>query len=126
MQASGDDEVLITTIHQAKGREWEVILAGSLCGPDLQTDRIGRTLADHGVYSGEPADCIAAFDRARQHYVSFTRARHLLVLTASGEPQARFKGPSGGSAVPLARRGPGIPGPAAVWHGRDRAVRDGG
>ena len=91
MQASGDDEVLITTIHQAKGREWEVILVGSLCGPDLQTDRIGRTLADHGVYSGEPADCIAAFDRARQHYVSFTRARHLLVLTASGEPQARFK-----------------------------------
>ena len=85
-----DDGLLVTTIHQAKGREWDAVIAGSLCGPDLESDRIGRTLADHGVYSGEPADRIADFDRARQHYVSFTRARHLLVLTASGEPQARF------------------------------------
>ena len=86
-----DDGLLVTTIHQGKGREWDAVIAGSLCGPDLETDRIGRTLADHGVYSGEPADRIADFDRARQHYVSFTRARHLLVLTASGEPQARFR-----------------------------------
>ena len=85
------DGLLVTTIHQAKGREWDVVIAGSLCGPDLEADRIGRALADHGVYSGEPADRIADFDRARQHYVAFTRARHLLVLTASGEPQARFR-----------------------------------
>ena len=34
---------------------------------------------------------IGDFDRARRHYVAFTRARYLLVLTASGEPQARFR-----------------------------------
>ena len=71
----------MTTIHQAKGREWDVVVVGSLCGPDLETDRIGRTLADHGLHSGKPAGRIGAFDRAR----------HLLGLTASGEPHARFR-----------------------------------
>ena len=85
------DEMLITTIHQAKGREWQLVIIGSLTGPDMATDRIGRELADYGVYSGEPDDLIGEFDRARAHYVGFTRARCLLVLTASGEPQARFR-----------------------------------
>ena len=91
VRAPAGDEVLVTTIHQAKGAEWDVVVVGSLCGPDLETDRIGRTLADHGVHSGEPAGSISAFDRARLHYVAFSRARHLLLLTASGEPQARFR-----------------------------------
>ena len=85
------DEVLVTTIHQAKGREWDVVIVGSLTGPDMATDRIGRNLADYGVYSGETEGLIGDYDRARQHYVGFTRARSLLVLTASGEPQARFR-----------------------------------
>ena len=91
VRAPPGDDVLVTTIHQAKGREWDVVIVGSLSGPDLATDRIGRNLPDCGVYSGEPEGLIADFDRARQHYVAFTRARHLLVLTASGEPQARFR-----------------------------------
>ena len=82
---------MVTTIHQAKGREWEVVIVGSLSGPDLATDRIGRNLTGSGVYSGEPDGLIADHDRARQHYVAFTRARRLLVLTASGEPEARFR-----------------------------------
>ncbi len=90
VRAYGGDEVLVTTIHQAKGREWDVVVVGSLSGPDLETDRVGRTLADFGVYSGEPEGIIADYDRARQHYVAFTRARNLLVLTAAGEPHARF------------------------------------
>ena len=94
-----DDELLVTTIHQAKGREWDVVVVGSLCGPDLETDRIGRNLAGSGVYSGEPDGLIADHDRARLHYVAFSRARRLLVLTASGEPQARF-GFIWGSAAP--------------------------
>ena len=73
VQTCADDGVLVTTIHQAKGREWDVVVVGLLCGPDRETDRIGD------------------FDRARQHYVAFTRARHLLVLTASGEPQTRIR-----------------------------------
>ena len=90
-RAPAGDEVLITTIHQAKGREWDVVIVGSLGGPDLATDRIGRNLADCGVYAGEPGGLTPDFDRARQHYVAFTRARHLLVLTTCGAPQARFR-----------------------------------
>ena len=85
------NEALVTTIHQAKGREWDVVVVGSLCGPEMATDRIGRNLAEFGVYSGEPESLISEFDRARAHYVAFTRARRLLVLTASGEPQARVR-----------------------------------
>ena len=98
-------EVLVTTIHQAKGREWDVVIVGSLTGPEMATDRIGRNLVDYGVYSGEPEHLIGDYDRARQHYVAFTRARCLLVLTASGEPQARFRS---------------IWGSAARWPGVDR------
>ncbi len=87
----GVDEMLVTTIHQSKGRQWAVVAVGSLGGLDLETDRVGRNLAEYcGTDGGEPADRIGEFDRARRHYVAFTRARHLLVLTASGELQNRF------------------------------------
>ena len=86
-----DNEVLVTTIHQAKGREWDVVMAGSLNGRDLETDRVGGALAEYiEGCAGEPAESAGEFDRARRHYVAFTRAKHLLVLTASGEPHARF------------------------------------
>ena len=86
------DELLVTTIHQAKGREWDVVVVGSLGGPDLETDRVGRNLAEYcGTDAGEPGERIGDLDRARRHYVAFTRARNLLVLTASGEHQARFR-----------------------------------
>ena len=88
----GGDEMVVTTIHQAKGREWDVVVVGSLGGPDLETDRVGRNLAEYCAWrSGEPWERIGDFDRARRHYVAFTRARRLLVLTASGPPQARFQ-----------------------------------
>ena len=86
-----DDEVLVTTIHQAKGREWDVVIVGSLNGPGLDTDRVGGTLAEYiEGRAGEPAELAGKFDRARRHYVAFTRARRLLVLTATGGPHARF------------------------------------
>ena len=85
------DEMLVTTIHQAKGMEWDVVIVGSLNGPDLETDRVGHNLAEYcGMYASEPAGRVGDFDRARRNYVAFTRASNLLVLTASGEPQARF------------------------------------
>ena len=43
--APAGDEVLVTTIHQAKGREWDVVIVGSLNGADLDTDRVGRSLS---------------------------------------------------------------------------------
>ena len=103
VRADGGDEVLVTTVHQAKGREWDVVIAGSLSGTGMDTDRVGRMLSEHGVYPGEPGAFIADYDRARQHYVAFTRARDLLVLTAAGEPQARFASIWSGSA-----RWPGV------------------
>ncbi len=90
-RVSAGDGVLVTTIHQAKGREWDVVIVGSLDGPDIETDRIGRTLAGYGVYSSESEHLIGEFDRARQHYVAFTRARRLPVLTTGGAPSDRFR-----------------------------------
>ena len=103
VHAYGGDEVLVTTIHQAKGWEWDVVVVGSLSGPGMKTDRVGRTLAEHGVYTGEPECYIADYDRARQHYVAFTRARNLLVLTTAAEPHARFASIWSGAA-----RWPGV------------------
>ena len=86
-----DDELLVTTIHQAKGREWDVVIVGSMNGRDLDTDRVGGALAEYiEEFTGEPAEYAGEFDRVRLHYVAFTRARRLLVLTATGEPHARF------------------------------------
>ena len=103
VRAYGGEEMLVTTIHQAKGKEWDVVVVGSLSGTGMETDRIGRNLADHRVYSGEPEGYIADYDRARQHYTAFTRARNLLVLTATGEPHARFNDIWAGAA-----RWPGV------------------
>ena len=76
----------VTTVHQAKGREWDVVIVSSLdyCNPD--GDPVGRELQRHCLRpSFEPVDRTSAFDHARQHYVAFSRPRGLLVLT-SGDP----------------------------------------
>ena len=83
--------MLITTIYQAKGREWDVVMVGSLNGRELETDRVGGALAEYiDGCAGEPSEYTGEFDRARHHYVAFTGARRLLVLTATGEPHDRF------------------------------------
>ena len=86
------DEALVTTIHQAKGQEWDVVVIGSLNSPSRENDPIGEVLAQFRAGpSAEPAELIPGFDSARRHYVGFTRARRLLVLTCSGQPQPRFR-----------------------------------
>ena len=114
LHTHADDEVLVTTIHQAKGREWDVVIVGSLNGPDLETDRVGGTLAEYieEVAPANQAELAGEFDRARRHYVAFTRARRLLVLTATGEPHARIQRHLDGRRA-LARPGQGRPGAAA-------------
>ena len=68
-----------------------MVIVGSLSGPDLETDRVGRNLYGYcAVPFHEPVERIGDFDRARRHYVAFTRAKHMLVLTATGEPHPRF------------------------------------
>ena len=83
--------VTVTTIHQAKGREWDVVIAGSLAFESREADPTGRDLANYAARPPcEPSHRIADFDHARQHYVAFSRARHLLVLTAAGPVHPRF------------------------------------
>jgi len=81
----------VTTIHQAKGREWDVVIVGSLNFDNADTDPVGRELAPYVRRPAlEPAERIADFDHARQHYVAFSRPRSLLVLTASRPINPRF------------------------------------
>ena len=76
----------VTTVHQAKGQEWDVVIVSSLdyCNPDV--DPVGRELQHYCLRpSFEPVDRTSDFDHARQLYVAFSRPRGLLVLT-SGDP----------------------------------------
>ena len=92
--AAGDvstDAVLVTTIHQAKGREWPVVAVGGLDHPGRHDDPVGEHLSRyHRRDPFEPADRIAAFDRARVYYVAFSRPRGLLALSATGRPHRSF------------------------------------
>ena len=81
----------VTTVHQAKGREWDVVIVGSLGNDRADTDPVGQELGPYCRRPAfEPAERIADFDHARRHYVAFSRARHLLVLTARGSVHPRF------------------------------------
>ena len=83
--------VTVTTIHQSKGREWPVVIVGSLDFHNPNVDPVGRSLAPYFLRpDAEPARRIATFDHMRQHYVAFSRAEGLLVLTAGGPVHQRF------------------------------------
>ena len=85
------EAVTVTTIHQSKGREWPVVIVGSLDFHNPNVDPVGRSLAPYYLRSdAEPARRIATFDHMRQHYVAFSRAERLLVLTAGGPVHQRF------------------------------------
>ena len=85
------EAVTVTTIHQAKGREWPVVIVGSLDFHNADVDPVGRLLRPHfRRVDWEPPRRIAAFDHMRQHYVAFSRPRDLLVLTASEPVHPRF------------------------------------
>ena len=101
--------VCVTTIHQAKGLEWPVVAVGSLdgCGGD---DEVGSDLDPYFPRpTFEPPERIPDFDRMRQHYVAFSRAQNLLILTAGRPPAAHF--------APIWK---GLP----RWPNLDHALRD--
>ena len=82
----------VTTIHQAKGREWDVVIVGSLdyCSSDV--DPVGGELRHYCLRPPfEPLDRVADFDNARQRYVAFSRPRGLLVLTSDGPVHPRLE-----------------------------------
>ena len=84
-------EITITTIHQAKGLEWDVVIVGSLGLDNRDADPMGRLLAPYRRRPPfEPARRMAEFDHMRRHYVGFSRAKRLLVLTSGGVVHPRF------------------------------------
>ena len=90
-QSRSRGAVTVTTIHQSKGREWPVVVVGSLDFHQPNVDPVGRSLAPHlRRPEADPARRIAMFDHMRQHYVAFSRAEGLLALTAGGPVQRRF------------------------------------
>ena len=85
------DEVVVTTIHQSKGKEWDVVGVGSLSFHGGDPDPVGRRLAGYlPPDSPRQNPSLAEHTRMRQHYVAFSRARRLLILTASDPPHQRF------------------------------------
>ena len=93
-QAGG---VTITTVHQAKGLQWPVVMVASLQGKDDSTAKL--TLVDHDVHThlnsnvrypsaGSDDDGQAPPELARLMYVAMTRAQDHLVISGIG-PDSR-------------------------------------
>jgi len=83
--------VQIMTIHQAKGLEFPVVAVGrldKLPPPSDNEDKYLQRFYHHP--SIEPEKRIPAFDVRRLYYVAFSRAEHLLVLTANKTPHPHF------------------------------------
>lgn len=83
--------VQVMTIHQAKGLEFPVVVVGSLSARVSSSKRIDRDLAPfYHRPPFEPDNRITLFDRVRLHYVAFSRAQKVLVLTAHEKPRNHF------------------------------------
>lgn len=83
--------VQVMTIHQAKGLEFPVVVVGSLAVQLSSPKDIDRTLGrfySRGQF--EPEDRVTGFDRMRLHYVAFSRAEKILVLTTTDQPKPYF------------------------------------
>lgn len=83
--------VQVMTIHQAKGLEFPVVIVGSLSnsiGSKKDVDRVLQPYYHRPLY--EPMNRITGFDRMRLHYVAFSRAEKMLVLTGSDAPKNHF------------------------------------
>ncbi|MEM4202690.1 MAG: ATP-dependent DNA helicase [Candidatus Methanomethylicaceae archaeon] len=84
--------VQIMTIHQAKGLEFPIVIVGSLSTKLSSSQNIDRVLAPfYNRPPFEPEDRIALFDQMRLHYVAFSRAQKVLVLTTHETPQEHFR-----------------------------------
>jgi len=83
--------VQVMTIHQSKGLEFPVVLVDSLAvrlSSQKQVDRLLGPFYHRPRF--EPEDRITEFDRMRLHYVAFSRAEKVLVLTTTETPKDHF------------------------------------
>ena len=84
--------VQVMTIHQSKVLEFPVVVVGSLSAQLSSPKRIDRDLAAFYLRPPfEPEDRITLFDRMRLHYVAFSRAQKVLVVTAHKRPKDHFR-----------------------------------
>jgi DNA helicase-2/ATP-dependent DNA helicase PcrA len=83
--------VQVMTIHQAKGLEFPVVVVGSLDKQLSTSKHIERDLESYFHRPPfEPMNRITHFDRMRLHYVAFSRAEKVLVLTSASPPKEHF------------------------------------
>ncbi|MBW1732660.1 MAG: ATP-dependent helicase [Deltaproteobacteria bacterium] len=83
--------VQVMTIHQAKGLEFPVVVVGSLAVRLSSPKDVDRVLGPFYQRSPfEPANRVTGFDRMRLHYVAFSRAEKVLVLTTGDQPKQYF------------------------------------
>ncbi len=83
--------VQVMTIHQSKGLEFPVVVVGSLDAQTSTPKQVDRILGPfYHRPPFEPENRVTGFDRMRLHYVAFSRAEKVLVLTATDPPQAHF------------------------------------
>jgi DNA helicase-2/ATP-dependent DNA helicase PcrA len=85
------EHVQVMTIHQAKGLEFPVVVVGSLDKQLSTQKKVDRDLSS--FYHRPPFETeerITLFDRMRLHYVAFSRAQKVLVLTSAEQPKAHF------------------------------------
>lgn len=83
--------VQMMTIHQSKGLEFPVVIVGSLDTNISSTKQVDHLLSPfYHRPPFEPEKRITEFDRMRLHYVAFSRAQKLLVLTTTGTPKPHF------------------------------------
>ncbi len=79
------------TIHQAKGLEFPVVVVGSLSVQMSTQKQVDQDLSPYYRRPQfEPEARITGFDRMRLHYVAFSRAQNLLVLSACKQPKPHF------------------------------------
>lgn len=83
--------VQIMTIHQGKGLEFPVVVVGSLATGAKTAKQVDRELGPYYRRPPfEPESRITGFDRMRLHYVAFSRAEKVLVLTTGKQPLGHF------------------------------------
>jgi DNA helicase II / ATP-dependent DNA helicase PcrA len=84
--------VQVLTIHQSKGLEFPVVVVGSLDVATRSAKQVDQVLGPfYHRPALEPVDRITMFDRMRLHYVAFSRAAKLLVLTCGSQPKEHFQ-----------------------------------
>lgn len=84
--------VPIMTIHQAKGLEFPIVIAGNLNTRARSNKNFEKKLSKFKKREPfEKIHKINSYDFMRKYYVSFTRAEDVLILTSTGTVNKRIK-----------------------------------